>query len=86
MTQDVDYDAVLYDAFPLDFHGVLRVWGRVKEDRKQRFHDGEGIYTSKVLSHADGLLRTKNSIYNVIWSDAECLAKLQAALAEEVTA
>jgi len=78
--QAEDYDAILYDAMPVNLGGVCRVWGRIKEDKKQRFDDGAGVWTSRVLGYEQGLLRTKNSTYNVIWRNADCLPDLYAAL------
>lgn len=48
-------------------HGLVTLRGRIYNDKKNRFMDGEMVITTEILSidFTEGLVHTKNSIYKL---------------------
>ena len=61
--QLTDYDAELHEAV---FAGLVLV-GKVYNDKKGRFKDGETITTSKVVKSQGNIFQTRKSTYLVFW-------------------
>jgi hypothetical protein len=68
MTQhviDATYDAVLRDWYKIELGDKSIVFGRIYEDKKGRFNDGDQIRTSMVMNHVGDIVRTCNTTYKL---------------------
>lgn len=75
MNDNHDYDAELRDWTLANYYGGKIGFGRVYNDRKERFQDGETIRTSKVLRIEGGrILQTRNTRYLLVGGGPEFAA------------
>tara|TARA_R110000751_G_scaffold88196_2_gene174427 strand:+ start:43 stop:258 length:216 start_codon:yes stop_codon:yes gene_type:complete len=64
--EKIEFDAELEDATRYILGPDRAVWvGRISNDKKGRFVDGEVVTTSLEVSYEGGLLRTLNTLYKI---------------------